>query len=80
MRRQRFECQGDSMAFLGNNNFDFNKLFREGISYCDEHEAKRLREQFNEKLKLMTSSDYKNNADEQVQVPIEEQESLDRLK
>lgn len=68
------------MAFLGSNNFDFNKLFRDGISYCDEHEAKRLREQFNEKLKLMESSDKKNNVNEQVVVPVEEQELLDKLK
>lgn len=81
LRKQRFECQGDSMAFLGSNNFDFNTLFREGISYCDEDEAKRLREQFNEKVKLMESSDYKNNVDEQVvAVPIEEQVLIDRMR
>lgn len=81
LRKQRFECQGESIAFLGSNNFDFNTLFREGISYCDEDEAKRLREQFQEKLKLMESCDNKNNVEEQVvAVPIEEQEQLDRLK
>ncbi|KAG4073427.1 hypothetical protein HA402_000651 [Bradysia odoriphaga] len=80
MRKQRFECQGDSMAFLGANNFDFNMLFREGISYCDEEEAKRMREQFDEKLKLMESCDNKKNGDEQVvAVPFEEQENMDRL-
>lgn len=69
------------MAFLGSNNFDFNMLFREGLSYCDEREAKRLRDEFNEKLKVMESSDNKKNGDEQVvTVPIEEQEHLDQLK
>lgn len=69
------------MAFLGSNNFDFNMLFREGISYCDEDEAKRMREQFDEKLKLMESCDNKKNSDEQVvPVPFEEQENMDRLK
>lgn len=67
------------MAFLGSNNFDFNKLFREGISYCDESEAKRLREQFGEKLKLKEIS-HKNQVVEQVVVPSEEQEALDELK
>lgn len=67
------------MAFLGANNFDFNTLFRDGISYCDEDEAKRLREQFNEKLK--SSIDNTKSVDENVvAVPIEEQEQLDRLK
>lgn len=81
LRKQRFECQGESMAFLGSNNFDFNTLFREGLSYCDEDEAKRLREQFNEKLKSMETADKKNNGDEQiVAVPIEEREHLDRLR
>lgn len=81
LRKQRFECQGDSMAFLGANNFDFNTLFRDGISYCDEDEAKRMRDQFHEKMKLMESNDHKNNGDEQVvAVPKEEQEHLDRLK
>lgn len=69
------------MAFLGANNFDFNTLFRDGISYCDEDEAKRLRDQFNEKLKLMESLENKKVVDEQVvAVPIEEQEHLDKLK
>lgn len=68
------------MAFLGANNFDFNTLFRDGISYCDEDEAKRLRDQFNEKLKLMESLENKKVVDEQVvAVPIEEQEHLDKL-
>lgn len=81
LRKQRFECQGDSMAFLGANNFDFNMLFREGISYCDEDEAKKMREQFDEKLKLMESCDNKKTGDEQVvAVPFEEQENMDRLK
>lgn len=68
------------MAFLGSNNFDFNMLFREGLSYCDENEAKRLREQFNEKLKLMESVDKKNGDEQLVAVPIEEQENLNRVK
>lgn len=70
------------MAFLGNNNFDFNMLFREGLSYCDEDEAQRLREQFGEKVKLIeSSSENKKNGDEPaVVVPFEEQENLDRLK
>lgn len=68
------------MAFLGSVNFDFNKLFREGISYCDEHEAKKLREKFDEKLKFMETGDAENNVDEEIVVPIEEQELLDRVK
>ncbi|KAJ6643112.1 Poly(A)-specific ribonuclease PARN, partial [Pseudolycoriella hygida] len=80
LKKQRFECQGDSMAFLGGNNFDFNKLFREGLSYCDEDEAKRLRDNFEKKVKLIENNDYKKNGDEQdVAVPLEERELVDRL-
>lgn len=38
-----FACQGESMRFLSENGFDFNKLFREGLSYCGELEEERLR-------------------------------------
>lgn len=48
-RKQTFRCQGESMAFLGSHNFDFNKLFRDGISYCDLKEANEIRVQMAEK-------------------------------
>lgn len=43
-RRHVFQCEGEAMSFLAKNNFDFNKLFRDGISYSDAIEADKMRE------------------------------------
>lgn len=48
-RHTVFQCEGEAMAFLARNNFDFNKLFREGINYCTIPEEERLREQLRER-------------------------------
>uniref|UniRef100_A0A182PQJ4 Poly(A)-specific ribonuclease RNA-binding domain-containing protein n=1 Tax=Anopheles epiroticus TaxID=199890 RepID=A0A182PQJ4_9DIPT len=42
-RTQVFCCQGESMRFLADNGFDFNRLFREGLSYATEAEEQRYR-------------------------------------
>ena len=42
----RFLCQSSSIDFLTEHNFDFNKLFREGISYLRPYDAQKLREHF----------------------------------
>ncbi|KAL3877205.1 hypothetical protein ACJMK2_034946 [Sinanodonta woodiana] len=41
---RRFLCQCSSLDFLVSQGFDFNKLFREGISYLSPPEEKRMRE------------------------------------
>lgn len=38
-----FSCQGESLSFLAQNGFDFNKLFAGGISYCSKAEENKLR-------------------------------------
>lgn len=48
-RHTVFQCEGEAMAFLARNDFDFNKLFREGINYCTIPEEARLREQLLER-------------------------------
>lgn len=40
----RFLCQSSSIDFLTEHNFDFNKLFREGISYLRPYDEQKLRE------------------------------------
>lgn len=40
---QRFLCQSSSIDFLIGNGFDFNKLFKEGISYLTEEEAEKYK-------------------------------------
>uniref|UniRef100_A0A182QCC8 Poly(A)-specific ribonuclease RNA-binding domain-containing protein n=1 Tax=Anopheles farauti TaxID=69004 RepID=A0A182QCC8_9DIPT len=42
-RTNVFSCQGESMRFLADNGFDFNKLFREGLSYVNEPDEQRYR-------------------------------------
>lgn len=42
-RSATFSCQGECIAFLAANGFDFNKLFVGGISYCSEPEEQKLR-------------------------------------
>lgn len=48
-RHTMFQCEGEAMSFLARNNFDFNKLFRDGISYCDIRESERLKDQLRER-------------------------------
>lgn len=40
----RFLCQSSSITFLSEQNFDFNKLFREGIPYLKPYDEQKLRE------------------------------------
>ena len=42
----RFLCQSSSIDFLTEHGFDFNKLFREGISYLRPTDEQKLREHF----------------------------------
>ncbi|XP_038120861.1 poly(A)-specific ribonuclease PARN isoform X2 [Culex quinquefasciatus] len=44
-----FACQGESMRFLADHGFDFNKLFREGLSYCGEADEERMRTDLKER-------------------------------
>jgi len=48
----RFMCQASSMAFLANQDFDFNKLFKHGIPYLSASEEEKLVKRLEEKQKL----------------------------
>lgn len=48
----RFLCQASSMAFLANQNFDFNKLFKHGIPYLSASEEEKLVKRMEERQKL----------------------------
>lgn len=59
-----FSCQGQSLSFLAENGFDFNKLFTNAISYSNSMEEDKLRTDMNirqeyrkEQLKIRTSSE-----------------------
>lgn len=59
-----FSCQGQSLSFLAKHGFDFNKLFTNGISFCNSIEEEKLRQEIKEKqalrmdqIKVRASSD-----------------------
>ncbi|KAG5879707.1 hypothetical protein JTB14_008533 [Gonioctena quinquepunctata] len=53
---QRFLCQTSSIDFLISQGFDFNKLFREGISYLNEIEITKYRHNLEEAFKKRTET------------------------
>ena len=44
-------CQASSIAFLANQGFDFNKLFKYGIPYLTKSEEDKLNKKLEEKQK-----------------------------
>lgn len=48
----RFMCQTSSIAFLANQDFDFNKLFKYGIPYLSANEEEKLAKRLEEKQKV----------------------------
>lgn len=51
-----FKCQGDSMSFLADNGFDFNKLFRDGISCINLAYGEKRRTMLLEKQALRSAA------------------------
>ncbi|XP_050074145.1 poly(A)-specific ribonuclease PARN-like [Anopheles maculipalpis] len=51
-----FSCQGESMRFLADNGFDFNRLFREGLSYANENDEQRYRADLKERQQSRTAT------------------------
>lgn len=47
-----FSCQGSCLSFLAENGFDFNKLLKSGISYCNAAEEEKLRQEVKDKQAL----------------------------
>lgn len=74
--KQRFACQGGSMSFLASQDFDFNKLFRDGISFCDLDEAGIMREK-HEARQLAWSTEV---ASSDVAVPVAEEKLLHQIR
>ena len=61
----RFLCQTTSIDFLSTQNFDFNKLFKSGVSYLNPIEAERLVAELKEKH-LSRKAQNSSNADQTV--------------
>ncbi|XP_070166394.1 poly(A)-specific ribonuclease PARN [Polyergus mexicanus] len=62
----RFMCQTSSIAFLANQDFDFNKLFKYGIPYLRTNEEEKLAKRLEEKQKIKEE----NNQDFDIKIPI----------
>lgn len=83
-RDQTFRCSGSSLSFLAEQNFDFNKLFRHGISCCTQDVAVKLREKYDERQKsreeALEMRDEKPNNFDEMPVPAEEIDKLQEAK
>jgi len=76
----RFLCQTSSIDFLTNQNFDFNKLFKQGVSYLRPAELDKLRDslkgrQENRKLSMTVGTE-QNQA---IPIPSDQEEFLARV-
>uniref|UniRef100_A0A0K8TML4 Poly(A)-specific ribonuclease PARN n=1 Tax=Tabanus bromius TaxID=304241 RepID=A0A0K8TML4_TABBR len=80
--KQSFKCQGSSMTFLAENGFDFVKLFRDGIPYCNQQQERELRERLEEKQKarghILNCSE--KDTSNHVPVPEDEKETLANIR
>uniref|UniRef100_A0A131XCW4 Putative polya-specific ribonuclease parn isoform 1 n=1 Tax=Hyalomma excavatum TaxID=257692 RepID=A0A131XCW4_9ACAR len=78
-----FQCQASSLQFLCQHGFDFNKLFREGISYLRSEEAVQLRQALSERhaqqLKEIGSPNNGPSKISKVDVPKDAQGFIDEV-
>ncbi|XP_022911261.2 poly(A)-specific ribonuclease PARN-like [Onthophagus taurus] len=73
---QRFLCQASSIDFLITQNFDFNKLFRDGIPYLNEHQEAKYRDSLKEVQKVRATQASSNNLNESRVVSSKEQDKI----
>uniref|UniRef100_T1IEU5 Uncharacterized protein n=1 Tax=Rhodnius prolixus TaxID=13249 RepID=T1IEU5_RHOPR len=76
-RDRRFLCQASSLTFLTEHGFDFNKLFREGISYLTQSDEDNLKEVFAEKQKWKEANASTTNC-AKIPVPSKLQSTVDQ--
>lgn len=83
-----FSCQGQSLSFLASNGFDFNKLFKSGVSYMNAVEEEKLRKDVEEKqtlrmeqLKQRTCNEETDTSDRNfIPIPEKEVELMDKVR
>lgn len=77
---QNLRCSGSCLTFLAEQNFDFNQLFRKGISCCTQDVSQKLRTLYDERKKnredALEVNDERSSNYNEVMVPLEE---LDRV-
>ena len=77
-------CQTSSLDFLSSQNFDFNKLFKEGVSYLKPTEEKKLRDSITEKQtsrksNISTTPNRTPGGNGDIAVPSEQQTFIDSI-
>lgn len=81
-----FLCQSSSLDFLVSHNFDFNKLFHEGVSYMPVYEEARAKSKMDEQLeklktkKTESSEEKTTQPKEAPEIPESEQERMDSIR
>lgn len=63
LKERFFLCQSSSLQFLANSGFDFNKLFKEGISYVPLSEESKFQAKFSNQDQELA---YKNDEEKQI--------------
>ncbi|CAH1978421.1 unnamed protein product [Acanthoscelides obtectus] len=68
---QRFLCQTSSIHFLVNESFDFNKLFKEGISYLNKEDIEKYKDAVEESYKRRSDliQSQQNSTNESIPIP-----------
>lgn len=77
----RFLCQSSSIHFLVSEGFDFNKLFKEGISYLNVFEEEKYRNNLEEAYKKRTESiqSQQNETNDIIPIPEDAQQFIDEV-
>lgn len=73
---QRFLCQTSCIDFLIKNGFDFNKLFKDGISYLNNVEEDMYKNSIEETEKRIRESSNKSSG---ISIPAEHQDFVDSV-
>lgn len=74
---QRFLCQTSSIDFLITQGFDFNKLFKEGISYINITEEENYKENLEQQRKK--AAEFKKSGTSIISVPEKDRPFLDDI-
>ncbi|KAJ8957351.1 hypothetical protein NQ318_004830 [Aromia moschata] len=78
---QRFLCQTSSIQFLISQGFDFNKLFKEGISYLNQTEQDNYKNNLEDIYKRRTDQiqSQKNGTNDSIPIPDDAKSFMDEV-
>jgi len=75
----RFLCQTSSIDFLTAQSFDFNKLFKHGVSYLRPAELEKLKHSLKERQENRRMSMNLGDQSQSIPVPAEQEQFLERI-